>query len=197
MITEIIAKAQGFMVNPVECYQNSRGDESFVVLYFLALLAVSAVLTTGCALIGISAVGSFTQMMPAAAVPPALFLCFLVGGIIMTAVFSLWLHLWVYILGGRKGIWQTVKAVVYGMTPGLLLGWIPFIGPLFALWSIVLQILGIRELQEISSKRAILALFIAVVVPLMLLILLALYFMVNTVAFSTIPAAPENYMYPI
>jgi len=39
-----------------------------------------------------------------------------------------WLHLFVYLLGGRKGYLQTLKSVTFGSTPAMLFGWIPFIG---------------------------------------------------------------------
>lgn len=37
------------------------------------------------------------------------------------------LHLFVYIAGGRKGMTQTIKAVMYGSTASLLFGWLPII----------------------------------------------------------------------
>ena len=193
MIDAIIAKIKGFIVSPVASFRNSRTDETNVVApYLVALLLVHAVLTAVIAFIGISTMGMFTHMMPGFAMPVVIFFCVLIGGALMTALFSVWLHLWVYIMGGRKGIMQTAKAVIYGMTPGMLLGWIPLAGFLFCLWSIVLQIIGVRELQEISSGRALLALIIAVMVPLILLILLAMYFFIGTVSTSSVPASPYN-----
>ncbi|HEX3002286.1 MAG TPA: YIP1 family protein, partial [Methanoregula sp.] len=130
--------------------------------------------------------------MPGFAMPVVIFFGVLIGGAIITILFSLWLHLWVYLLGGRKGIFETAKAVIYGMTPGMLFGWIPFIGFLFGLWSIVLQIIGIRELQEMSSGKALVAMIIAVMVPLIVLVLLAMYFLISTVSMSAMPVAPYN-----
>jgi len=90
----------------------------------------------------------------------------LVGGLIGILIGSLWMHIWVYLCGGRKGIGQTIKAMAYGSTPSLLLGWIPFIGIIFAIWTLVVQIIGIRQLHELSTGRAALAYIIgAIIIP--------------------------------
>jgi hypothetical protein len=192
-IDAIIAKVQGFIVNPVESFRAARPDGTDVAVpYLIALLLVHAAMTAIVSLIGISVMGMLSPMMPRFAMPVVIFFGVLIGGAICTILFSLWLHLWVYLLGGRKGLIETAKAVIYGMTPGMLLGWIPFIGFLFCLWSIVLQIIGIRELQEISSGKALGAMIIAVMVPLIVLVLLAMYFFVSMVTTSSVPVAPYN-----
>lgn len=192
-IDEIIGKAKGFLLVPVEGFQAARADGIDVAApYLLALLLVHAALVAIITLIGISATAMFPYMMPGFAMPVALFFAILIGGAVLTIVFSLWLHLWVYVLGGRKGLTETAKAVIYGMTPGMLLGWIPFIGFIFCIWSMVLQIIGVRELQEMSSGKALVAMVIAVMVPLIVLVLLAMYFFISTVSLSPVPAAPAN-----
>jgi hypothetical protein len=49
---------------------------------------------------------------------------------------------------------------------------------LAVIWSLVLTFLGVRELQGISSARALGAVILAVVIPLILLVLLAAIFFV-------------------
>jgi len=188
MLTTILAKIKGFLFNPVETFRSSRDDTPGTVLgYFSVLLAIDAVLTSVITVLGIGFLGLFGQYLPPTGpfLPVIIFVLVLVGGLIWALVISAWVHLWVYLLGGRKGIFQTVKAVLYGLTPGLLFGWIPVVGFFFSLWAIVLEILGIRELQELSTGKAILALFIAVMIPILLLILLALYLMVNVHSIQT------------
>ena len=198
MIDAIIAKVKGFIVSPVESFQAARPDTTdTAVPYLIALLLVHAAMTAIVSLIGISVMGMLSPMMPWFAMPVVIFFGVLIGGAIVTILFSLWLHLWVYLLGGRKGLFETAKAVIYGMTPGMLLGWIPFIGFLFCLWSIVLQIIGIRELQEMSSGKALVAMVIAVMVPLIVLVLLAMYFFISTVSMSAMPVAPYNEQPPL
>jgi hypothetical protein len=193
MIDQIIAKAKGFIISPVESFQGARVDGTEAAApYFIALLFFYAVLTAIITFVGINVMGMFTRYMPGFALPVVIFFCIMIGGAIATILFSLWLHLWVYIVGGHKGVLQTAKAVTYGMTPALLLGWIPFLGFIFCLWSILLQIIGIRELQEISSGRALLAVMIAVMVPLILLILIAMYLFISTVSTSVAPVPAVN-----
>ncbi len=193
MIDAIIAKVKGFIVSPVESFQAARADGTDVAApYLIALLLVHAIMTAIISFIGISVMGMFTHMMPRFAMPVVIFFGVLIGGAVLTILFSLWLHLWVYLLGGRKGLLETAKAVIYGSTPGMLLGWIPFVGFLFCLWSIVLQIIGVRELQEMSSGKALIAMIIAVMVPLIILVLLAMYFFISMVSMSAVPVVPYN-----
>lgn len=192
-IDEIITKVQGFILAPVESFQAARSDGTDTAgVYLLVLLLVHAVMAAIVSLIGITELEMLPHLMPGFALPVVVFLGILVGGAILTLLFSLWLHLWVYLLGGRKGLLETAKAVIYGMTPGMLLGWIPFIGVLFCIWSVILQIIGIRELQEMSSGKALVALAIAVMIPLIILVLLAMYFFISMVSFSHVPDVPAR-----
>jgi hypothetical protein len=193
MIDFIVTRVKGFLLKPVETFQQSRNDEPGVIFpYFAALLLINAILSAIITLIGIETMPRLAGMPEGIAIPVIVFLMALAGGFILTLIFAAWLHLWVYILGGRKGIMQTFKAIIYGHTPRLLLGWIPFIGFIFVLWSLALGILGIRELQEISTGKAILAVVIAVIIPLILILIVAAYFMTSYVTTTAIPYPPIN-----
>ncbi len=104
-------------------------------------------------------------------VPTLIFRIFLFS-IVAAPVVGAFFHIFVYIVGGRKGITQTIKAFMYGQTPNFLLGWIPIIpiivgiAPLWlstvwssilSIWSSILFTLGIRQLHEITTRKAILA----------------------------------------
>lgn len=193
MIDGIVTKVKGFLLNPVESFQQSKNDEPGVVFtYFGVLLLLHAILAALITLVGIETMPRFAGMPGGLAVPVIVFFMALVGGFICTLIFAAWLHLWVYLLGGRMGIMQTIKALIYGHTPRLLLGWIPFIGFIFMLWSLVLAILGIRELQDISTNKAILAVAIAVMIPLIVIIILAAWFMISYMTVTGIPVPPSN-----
>jgi hypothetical protein len=62
---------------------------------------------------------------------------------------------------------------MYGSTPGLLFGWIPIIGMIASIWSLVLEVLGIRQLHEITTGKAILAVVMMLVVFIVLAVILA------------------------
>jgi hypothetical protein len=74
-----------------------------------------------------------------------------------------WAHLFIRAFGGRKGYENTIKAFAYGNTPVLLFGWIPFVGGLFSVWALVLDIIGVRQLHEISTGRAVGAVLLSMV----------------------------------
>jgi len=190
MITSIIEKVKGFLLNPIDAFRQAKGDEPAAVLpYFALLLLFYAVISA--ALLSVFMIGTIPLPgLVTGGISGAVLVFFiiLVGGFIGALVFGAWLHLWVYIFGGRRGIWQTLKAVMYGNTPFLLFGWIPFIGFVFTLWSLVLGIFGIRELQEIDSIKAILAVALAVMIPLIILLILAAFFMIASVTTTAIPA---------
>lgn len=193
MINTIADKTKGFLLKPVETFQQAKNDETGTVFtYFAALLLVNAVLSALVAAEGFGGMEKITGLTFGLAFPVLVFFMVLVGGFIATLVFAAWIHLWVYLFGGRKGIMQTIKAILYGNTPRLLFGWIPFVGIVFAVWSLILGILGIRELQELSTGKAVLVVFIAVIIPLIILILVAAYFITSYVTTSGIPLPPTN-----
>ncbi|ABS55816.1 hypothetical protein Mboo_1298 [Methanoregula boonei 6A8] len=110
--------------------------------------------------------------------PVIVFLEILIFGFVFSGLFGLWVHLWVWILGGRNGAGQTLKAFLYGLTPALIFGWIPVVGILFAVWSFILDILGLRELAGLSPARAALAMVIAVLIPLVVVaVFLVVFFL--------------------
>ena len=84
-----------------------------------------------------------------------------------------WTHLFVRAFGGRKGCGNTMKAFAYGNTPLLLFGWIPFVGMLLPLWAWALNIIGIRQLHEISTGRAIGAVLLSILLSIIALIIIA------------------------
>jgi hypothetical protein len=83
-------------------------------------------------------------------------------------------HPFVRAFGGRKGYGNTIKAFAYGNTPLFLFGWIPFVGMLFPLWALVLNIIGIRQLHEISTGRAIGAVLLGIVALVIIGVLIGL-----------------------
>jgi hypothetical protein len=85
-----------------------------------------------------------------------------VGAFVGLFVGGLWTHLFVWAFGGRKGYRNTIKAFAYGYTPAFLFGWLPFVGMLFSIWALILNIIGIRQLHEISTGRAIGAVLVGI-----------------------------------
>ena len=86
-----------------------------------------------------------------------------------------WAHLFVRAFGGRKGYANTIKAFAYGYTPAFLFGWLPFVGMLFSIWALILSIIGIRQLHEISTGRAVGAVLLSIVALVVIGVLIGLF----------------------
>jgi hypothetical protein len=106
---------------------------------------------------------------------------------VLVFIGAAWLHLFVYLLGGRRGYLQTLKAITFGSTPAMLFGWIPFAGLLAAIWSLVLGFFGIRELQDLTTIKAALAVILAIMVIVLIVIATAAFFFI---AYSEITPVP-------
>ena len=125
-------------------------------------------------------------MIPRFGLLPAVFLPFFLVATILAFIIGLFvggaiLHLFVYLAGGRKEVEQTLKAVMYSSTPVFIFGWIPLVGVLALVYALILEILAVRELQEISTGRAILAVIAPFLLIFFLIILaLALFLIVST-----------------
>ncbi|RCV62954.1 hypothetical protein C5S53_16335 [Methanophagales archaeon] len=195
MVLSIGERIRGFLFSPSETFDASKEDTIGDALkYFAVILLIPAVLVAIIVAVGFSLIlGMFSQYLPPetlslAAMGPLLavvfFIAVLVGGIIGAFIDGLWLHLWVYIVGGRKGVGQTIKAVMYGATPYCLLGWIPIVNLIAEIWMIVVEILGLRQLHEIATGKAVLAVIIAILIP--VIIIVAIFASVM----STMPQGP-------
>jgi branched-chain amino acid transport system permease protein len=158
----------GFMRIPSETFKSVKDENSFgqdSIRHYLKLLVAFAILQT---LLFTSipeyyvAITSFIAIFVPIVFfthwpPLSGFIYIFIGGLIAAQGFSLLTHVWVNVLGGKKKLGQTIKSVTYGSTPLLVLGWIPFLGIAFIIWSIKVSIIGIRELHEVSTKRAVAA----------------------------------------
>ncbi len=193
MVLSIGERIKGFLFSPSKTFDASKEDSlGDAFKYYVVILLVLAVLV---AIIGAVAFqliwGMFATFLPPdapslaeigpllAVIPVLLFVVVLVGGIIGAFIDGLWIHLWVYIVGGRKGVGQTIKAVLYGATPYCLLGWIPIVNFIAEIWMIIVAILGVRQLHELSTGKAVLAVVIAIAIPLIIYIAIIAAFMAS------------------
>ena len=166
---DFLEKTKGFLIKPSETFNKVKKEEMGNVLkYFVVWLLVYAILST----IVFTSIGnmlgvfSFLYSLSMLGLGSALwlFIILLVGGLIWIFISAGIIHIGVLVVGGKQGYYQTLKALIYGGTPGYVLGWIPFIMFLTAIWAFILEILGIRELQEISTGKAVLAILIPIII---------------------------------
>jgi len=176
LIKKILQKAWEFLRHPVETFRNSKGNRfEEAVFYYVILLGLNAVLS------GIFIITRF-GFLSIIGFSIAFIFIIMLGFIICIPV----VHVCVYLCGGRKGMGKTYVSVMYGLTPFLLISWVaspliysgipsaiiilfPLLGGLIV-WSVVLIIVGIRELHEISTLCAVLAVTIPVVIAGVLII---------------------------
>jgi hypothetical protein len=193
MVLSIGERIKGFLFSPSETFDASRGDtlgdafKYFVVILVIYALLV-AIIVAGVFLLFADILATFSvRGLPfgAAAGPlvaVGFFLVAIVVGIIGVFISGLWLHIWVYLVGGRNGVEQTIKAVMYGETPSLILGWIPIINLIAWIWALIVGIIGIRQLHWLSTGKAVLAVILAIVIPLIIY---------AAIAFTFMPLMPE------
>ena len=185
MIAATIEMAKGFLMNPVESLQKSREDTRELTLrYYILIVLFNAVLTALVALIfgGHGVLNAFHQMMaqlgwawPFIGAVGAIIAVVIIAvlAVVFLFIFGAWLHIWVYLAGGRLGYMHTVKALAYGETPGMVIGWIPFIGPFIGgIWTLILTVLSVREIHQVSTARAAVAVVLAVFIPVIILMIL-------------------------
>ena len=183
MVLSIGERIKGFLFSPSATFDNSKEDTlGDAFKYFIVILAIYAVIVTIIVAVALSAILNFlaTSLPPGTLPPEAImfgagggavfavtsFIQAFIGGIIGVFIVGLWTHIWVYLVGGRKGIEQTIKTLMYAMTPQYLFVWIPVVN---LIWALIVGIIGIRQLHELSTGKAVLAVITAIVVPAIIL----------------------------
>ena len=73
-------------------------------------------------------------------------------------------YIFVKNFGGSYGFEKTFQAIAYGMTPLILLEWIPYVNILAVIYASILTIIGISKLQKIEIKKATLMYIIFIII---------------------------------
>jgi len=192
MFEDFVKNVKGFLMSPVEAFKQV-GTKSlgaayqyytmlliiFAVLYGIVTLAVGAFMFNGYVqqlsmvpLIGkilsaqLAKFGAFVMVSE-------LFYVYMVFLALLFGVFlvGFLLHVFVIMMDGKKGVRETIKTTMFAATPGLLLGWIPFICIIGWVWSFVLLILGFRDNNGLSFEKAVFVAVIPVILGLIMLVL--------------------------
>jgi len=186
-MTEPFAKkVKGFLLKPSETFRATQAESlNSAFQYYVILLIVFSVLMFLLIAVSIALSGSVSPATgvlgssgsgPLNAFKPFLttFVLFLPFLLFMMGLFGIFLsgfeyHVFVLLFGGQKGYVQTVKTVMYAVTPVLLIGWIPFASIIGGIWYLILIAIGIRENQEMTTGRAVLVVLVPVVLNLIFL----------------------------
>ena len=167
MSLSMVERVEGFLLHPSRTFDACREDmHRNVFIYYATLAVVYAILLSVMApiepIVGLpppAHIWMFDDLSPLSSAAISIFAVIIAG---------LWVHVWVYLMGGKNGVAQTMNAMMYGATPAFILSWIPYAGLVGMAWAIVVQIIGIRQLHEISTERAIAAYAISLVIPLII-----------------------------
>ncbi len=139
---DFIEKVKGFLLDPSKTFDTLKEEPFEEILKYYAVIAAiySALLALLLAFAGNLEMMMGTGTGIGAAI--TFFVRFMIITIVGAFIGGAILHIFVYIVGGRRGIAQTIKAYMYGYTPSLLFGWIPVINFIAMIWSQVAQIIG-------------------------------------------------------
>ena len=191
MTTSFVDKVKGFLMAPTKAFQDSRADSLGAAFrYYVTLLVIFTILyAIVSTAIGMASFASMIEQLAASGVigealagvlqnfsdfmvAVSLFFVYLLFILMLFGIFleGFFYHVFVILFGGTKGVIATLKTVMYAYTPWFLLGWIPYVSVIGALWTLILLILGIKETQEMTLGDALLV----ILVPLILVLILAL-----------------------
>ncbi len=169
---DFFEKVKGIILEPARTFDASRDNtlkdalEYYIVItsifsFFILILGEISSKLFGTMMDGVGMMAGANGGIAGAISNFLLLLILIVIGAFVGGAF---IHIFVYIAGGRKGIVRTIIALMYADTPYLLFGWIPIIGLIAMIWSILLSILGIRQFQDLTTGRAILAILLPIIV---------------------------------
>jgi len=190
MFEDLVSNMKGFLMSPSETFKKTSGKSlGAAYQYYVALLVIFTVLF-GIVVVSMG-LATFTSMVDKMAVVPivggvaagavanfsgfvialGVFFVYLVFLALFIGIFILGLktHVFVLLMGGEKGVVQTVKTTMYASTPALLLGWIPFVGGIGFIWSLALLVIGIKENHEMEIGNAVLVVLIPIVLYIILI----------------------------
>ena len=167
MTLTIPDKIRGFLFSPSEAFWQVRDEDlKETTLYFIVISVIYTLLSTLITGIAVSkhpALVLFGLGFGSGNIVLSFFII-LALTIGITVAYAFWLHLWIIVICGKRGIRKTIKTVFYFVTPTMLIGWIPVIGAFAApVWSVVVGIIGIQELFQVSFGRALIAILISII----------------------------------
>ena len=183
MLNKIFQKAMGFLQQPSKAFDGEKKTEVMEAFVYMAVLSVIVAVLSG--------LMSLFSALPGVVI--TLIVVSYITGIVASVIMGLWLHLWSYIFGAKKGLNQTLKTVFYSGTPNYLLGWIPVINILFLLWTLYLNWVGLQRLQGMPGNRAAMTIVIAFVIP---MIVVAALVLVGLAMFAAYGGLSQGNMFP-
>ena len=177
---DMISLAFGIVLNPIRAFKSVKDERGFrkPMTFLLIFGWITAILSGILSLYGVdysnpsNAGGSAQLLAPwvlsnyienaSGALWVATFaILVMVGYLVLTAISVpvLALVTWVFTEGRGRSFYQflsgSAKAILYGMTPGFLFGWVPNPLYLVGLWATLWQALAVKEIFELGWVKMI------------------------------------------
>jgi len=170
----------GILTKPDKTLENEK-KASFgsAVVYGLILLLIYFIINTIILIVSPSMSSKSSDViklalgisMPAGASVILISLLTLVLFVIIALLAGLWLHVVIKLFSGKGSLGQTYKSIIYSATPISFLSWIPLVSIVAGVWSLYLQVLGLRKFHEVKSGTAS-AIIIAYIISLYILMII-------------------------
>ena len=178
---DVINKVKNILTSPKSYFKSLKKERgiSNAFVYFVIVALITLILP-----LIVSYFGAFKEFQEAFDIlgfQSQTFLLFVILFSLFSYIFYLGfsfviaglLHIWILIFGGKSEYSKTYQLFVYSSTPGLLFGWIPFVGFLSGFYNLYLLIIGTPIIyKEISMKKSILMYIIPNVLVFILFLIL-------------------------
>ncbi len=166
---DIVAHLRKLIAQPAVFFEETKKEDGyrFVFWTFFAGSAISSLgswwmlqtsndvssMLTAITSAGLTVPVAFQHIQPSTF--GLLFLANFAWSLAAVFVSAYFLHLWIKMWKGTGAYIDTFRLFAYGMMPGLLLGWIPNVGGLMWIWTLILNVIATQKLHGLSRGKAI------------------------------------------
>ena len=166
---EKIKMVPASLLNHREFFNKISGGEGIMpaLKFFIVLLVINTVLSAIVSFMTLSLLGSYDLNSIVIISASAGFVASLAGIFFTSGVVH---FIATRFFAAKETFDKTFNAMSYGMSPYLLLGWIPLVNLIAGVWALILSILGLAHFQKISNEKAL------VIYVITIIIFLAIYF---------------------
>jgi hypothetical protein len=192
MLDAFVTTVKGFLMSPAEAFKQVGAKSLGAAYQYYAMLVLIFSILFGAVTMIMGSLTLNSKVTEIAMIPlignvlaanlakfgtfiatAQLFVVYLVFLALLFGVFlvGIFLHFFVLLMDGKKGVGGTIKTTMFAATPMLLLGWIPYVGVIGGVWSFVLLILGFRDNNGLSLEKSVIAALLPVVLWWILMVL--------------------------
>lgn len=177
--------------------ENRRSPTEYPLKFAAVSIALAAVFNAARALVFSSSIGG-AGMTGSVVTAASSFVGGLIGGLVGVFILGAFIHIFVYLLGGRNGVGNTISVYQYATVISpitALLSFVPILGQLASLvlgiYGIFIQVKGLEEFQDLSTGKALVAVLIPVVLLVgLVFVSMAAVFASQAMMPSTMPQPP-------